>query len=758
MINKNELYNNGYGGFSEDGKEYILKDIITPTPWSHILTNGRIGTIITNGGGGSTWYINSRENKLTSWSNDTITDKASEIIYLEDEKNKWSVMPIEKNNNEYEIVYGFGYAKYILKNEEYDQETTVFVCNTTDEKVSLIKLKDITKNQKNIKINYLAEMVLGVDIEYTRKHIVAKSEENRLKLYNKYNENYSDKETYIKIVSDKSVFVNFEKDYDNYKNISAEITVEPNEEVEIACVLGVVKKEYDNKKIEYYKKELIDIKNMWEEYLMPIQVETPEKMIDIMLNGWLKYQVLVSRMWGRASFYQSGGAYGFRDQLQDVLALTMSNPELAKIQILYHSMHQFIEGDVLHWWHPEKDNGIRTRYTDDLLWMVYAVCEYIKVTDDYKILDIETNYINGRLLKEDENEAYINVEKSEEKDGIYEHCKKAIEKILRYGTHGLLLIGSGDWNDGMNNIHGESVWLSFFMCDILKKFIKICEYKKDFSTKERYEKELEYITENIEKSAWDGKWYKRAYFENGKTLGSNQNDECKIDSISQSWSVISDVVSKERQNMAIESLEEYLVNYENKIIKLLAPAFDKTGLEPGYIKAYIPGVRENGGQYTHAAIWAVMAETMLKKADKAMELYKFILPIEHSKTKEEADKYKVEPYVIAADIYGAENLAGMGGWTWYTGSASWAYKAGIENILGLVIEKNSIIFNPCIPKEWKEYKIKYKYKGSIYNITIKNPEGKSTGITKVLLNGKEVAEKQVPLQKNAGEQQIEVIM
>ena len=598
MINKNELYNNSYGGFSEDGKEYIFNKKITPTPWSHILTNGRIGTIITNSGGGSTWYINSRENKLTSWSNDTITDKASEIIHLEDESNKWSVMPLEKNNEEYEIIYGFGYAKYMFQNENYNQETTVFVCNDTDEKVSLIKLKNMSKNAKNIKINYLVEAVLGVDIEYTKKHIVAKAEKNRLKLYNKYNENYSNKETYLKIISNKNTLINFDKDCEYYKNINTQFKLEADEEVEIACVLGVVKKEYEDKDVEYYKKELTEVKNMWEEYLSIIQIETPEKMIDIMLNGWFKYQILVSRMWGRASFYQSGGAYGFRDQLQDVLALVNSNPELVKIQILYHSMHQFVEGDVLHWWHPEKNNGIRTRYTDDLLWMVYAVCEYIKVTADYKILDIETSYINGRLLKEEENEVYINVEKSSEKDNIYEHCKKAIEKILRYGIHGLLLIGSGDWNDGMNNVHGESVWLSFFMCDILKKFIKICEYKKDFGVKERYEKELEYITENLEKNAWDGSWYKRAYFENGMALGSKQNDECKIDSISQSWSVISDVVSKQRQKIAMESLEEHLIDYKNKIIKLLSPAFDKTDLEPGYIKAYIPGVRENGGQYT----------------------------------------------------------------------------------------------------------------------------------------------------------------
>lgn len=755
-------YDNEYGEFRNDGKEYVIKKSFKETelaPWSHILTNGRIGTIVTNNGGGNSWYINSRENKLTTWSNDVLSDRASEVIYIEDEEKKWMTQPsnsyIEDN---FETIYGFGYAKYNMQNENYIQTNTIFICNSVDEKVSFLKLKNISGENRKIKINYMAEIVMGVDIEYTRKYIVTKYEEDRLKMFNRYNETYKNKETYMKMVANKDVKIAEGKGVKEYKNITCEFELENNEEIEIAFVLGVVKNKYVSNSIEKYKRELEKVICMWNDYTSCIKVETPEKSIDIMLNGWLNYQVLVSRLWGRTSFYQAGGAYGFRDQLQDVLALTYSNPELVKNQILYHSMHQFFEGDVLHWWHPEKDNGIRTRFTDDLLWMPYVLCEYVKVTGDYKILDVKTSYIIGRLLKEDEDEAYINVSKSEEEGSIYEHSKKAIEKALSYGSHGLLNIGSGDWNDGMNNIHGESVWLSFFMCDILNKFIKICEYKEDYSTKERYEKEIKYISENIEKHAWDGKWYKRAFFEDGKSLGSNQNDECKIDSISQSWSVISNVAPKEKQITAIESFEKELVDYENKISKLLTPPFNQTALEPGYIKAYIPGVRENGGQYTHAAIWGVMAETLLGRAEEAMVLYKNTLPIEHSKTKEMADKYKVEPYVIAADIYGVEDLIGRGGWTWYTGSASWCYKVGIENILGLIIESNYLSVKPCIPRDWKEYKIEYKYRGTIYKIAVKNENEKNTGIEKFIFNGKEIEDKKILLEEQGGEKYIEIIM
>ncbi len=738
-----------YGQFSEDGQSFLLKvneKEFPDVPWSHILTNGRVGTIVTTNGGGSTWYINSRENKLTTWSNDVISDRPSEIIHLDDKNDNWSAMPDFQNyNSEYDITFGFGYAKYSMKNKTYEQNLDVFVSNSLDEKVSILTLKNNSEKVRWVNLKYSVEAVLGVDLEYTKNHLVSRYEEDRLKIYNRYNEDYSSKEVYIKIVGKKVSKITYKKE-ESYQVLETKIQIEAGEKIEVAFVVGVVKKQYIEADINFYKKEFENVKKYWQDKVTDIYVETPEKSIDIMLNGWLKYQTLVSRLWGRASFYQSGGAFGFRDQLQDVLALIYTEPQLVKNQILYHSMHQFKEGDVLHWWHPEKNNGIRTKYTDDLLWLVYVACEYINVTSDYKILDIKTKYVDGRLLKEDENEAYINVMQSDEEESIYNHLKRAIEKSLRYGKHGLPQIGSGDWNDGMNEIHGESVWLGFFIYDILNKFIKICEFKNDVDAVNRYKKEMNFIKENLDKEAWDGKWYRRAFFEDGEMLGSIKNDECKIDSIAQSWSVISGAGDIEKQKTAMESLEKELIDYENKIIKLLTPAFNKTKIEPGYIKAYIPGVRENGGQYTHAAIWAVIAETILKNPQKAVELYKFILPMEHYKTKELSAKYKVEPYVVAADIYSVENLAGMGGWTWYTGSASWCYKAGVENILGLVITDNTIQIKPCIPKEWREYKIIYKNKGTIYKLNIKNKSGHGS------------SKKTIPLEENKGVQEFEIII
>lgn len=741
------MIEDGYGNFTQDGTEFnikVNKESFPQVPWSHILTNGRVGTIVTTNGGGNTWYINSRENKLTSWSNDVVSDRPSEIISIEDENDRWYAMPVNKEyDGEYEITFGFGYAKYSMQNKWCEQSLDIFVSNSLDEKVSILTLKNNSTKTKKVNLKYSVEAVLGVDLEYTKKHLVTRYEENRLKIYNRYNENYSNKEIYIKIVGEKLKKVTYAAE-ENYQVLETETQIEAGEKLEIAFVIGVVKKQYIEADIDFYKKEFENVKRYWLDKVTDICVETPEKSIDIMLNGWLKYQVLASRLCGRASFYQSGGAFGFRDQLQDVLGLIYTEPQLVKNQILYHSMQQFKEGDVLHWWHPEKNNGIRSRYTDDLLWLVYVTCEYIKVTNDYKILDIKTTYIDGRILKENENEAYINVMKSKDKESIYEHLKRAIEKSLRYGKNGLPQMGGGDWNDGMNEVHGESVWLGFFIYDILNKFIKICELKNDVDSANRYKKEMKFIKENLDKEAWDGNWYRRAFFEDGRMLGSNQCDECKIDSIAQSWAVISKAGEKEKQNIAMESLEKNLVDYENKVIKLLTPAFNKTKIEPGYIKAYIPGVRENGGQYTHAAIWAVIAETILQKKEKALELYKFVLPIEHYKTKELAEKYKVEPYVVAADVYSVENLAGMGGWTWYTGSASWCYKAGIENILGLVIENNTIKIKPCIPKEWKEYKIIYKVKGTIYKLNIKNKN--------------ENTSKTIPIEENKGIQEFEIII
>lgn len=531
-----------------------------------------------------------------------------------------------------------------------------------------------------------------------------------------------------------------------------DIEIESFEEKEIVLALGAEQNVLDSKnmaykycKIENCKEELNLIKRYWNEIVGTCQVNTPLESMNIILNGWAIYQTLSSRMYAKSGFYQSGGAFGFRDQLQDALGLKIINPEILKNQIIKHSQHQFLEGDVLHWWHDETKRGIRTKFSDDLLWLVFATIEYIKFTGDYSILNHETYYLKGDVLEQNQDEKYDLFEKSNVKQGIYEHCVKAIEKSLNFGEHGLPKIGSGDWNDGFSTVgnkgKGESVWLGFFLYYILDNFISICLKKNDSELVNKYELKREELKKALNSYGWDGRWFKRAFMDDGNVLGSMENDECRIDSISQSFSVISNAGDNDKKYICMESLENHLINKQEGIIKLLDPPFVNGKLEPGYIKAYLPGVRENGGQYTHAACWVIIAEAMLGFGDKALEFFRIINPIEHSRTKEAANKYKVEPYVISADVYGEDNLLGRGGWTWYTGSSSWYYKAGLEYILGLKIEEGFLKIEPCIPSIWKEYFIKYKWKESIYNIKIENPDSKTTGVTKVLLDGNEVENK-----------------
>ena len=519
---------------------------------------------------------------------------------------------------------------------------------------------------------------------------------------------------------------------------------------------------YKYSKISKAKEELSNVKRYWYELLTRIQVKTPLESMNIMLNGWAIYQTIVSRLWGKTGYYQSGGAVGFRDQLQDTLGVKYLSSELMKEQIIMQASHQFIEGDVQHWWHEETKRGIRTRFSDDLLWLCYVLSEYLEYTGDESILDIEVPYLEGKPLPENVDERYDFHPQSEKMGTIYEHAIKAVEKSLNFGENGLPKIGSGDWNDGLNTVgnkrKGESVWLGFFLYEVLTIIIPICEKKNDLELVEKYKKVKEGLKKSLNTAGWDGRWFKRAFTDDGEPIGSIENEECRIDSISQSWGVISEAADNDKKYISMESLENHLIDKENGIIKLLDPPFNKTKMEPGYIKAYLPGVRENGGQYTHAAMWAIIAFTKLGFGDKALEYYRMINPIEHSRTKEMATKYKVEPYIIPADIYGTESLIGRGGWTWYTGSSSWFYKAGIENILGLNIRKNVLKIEPCIPKDWKEYTIKYRYKNSIYNIKVKNENGKNTGVEKFYLNGREVVEKQIILNCDGGIYEIEVEM
>ena len=762
---KLEFYN-GFGGFSKDGKEYICNlnnENTLPSVWSNILANQFFGSVVTENLGGYTWNKNSRLNRLTSWNNNSLVDLPSEIFYIkdEDENYTWTLNHnVNPNSGKYIVTHGFGYTKLVNNIDNLEQELEIFVPEKDPLKVNKFKIKNTLSKKRTLKIVYYIKSVLGEDEIKTNGNIAISKTGNVILARNVLaEEEFKDKIMYIssnlKINSytgEKSNFFKggsikfpnalFEKlNSENgiAKNscigLEFEITLNPLEEKEFAIIMGEESNEEQiQKQMEYYTDiknveiELENIKGKWEDILSTLNIKTPSKELDFMVNGWLPYQGISSRIFGKTGYYQSGGAYGFRDQLQDCMGLKYIDKNFLKNQIINCASHQFLEGDVLHWWHEETKKGIRTRITDDLLWLVYAVLEYINFSGEYEILDEEVEYLKGEILSEEENERYSVFYKGDIKENIFEHCVRSINRTIDAGIDKFPKIGTGDWNDGFDKLgskgKGESVWLGFFLYDILSKFIPICKMRKRNELVIQYEEVKEKLKKNLNINGWDGRWYKRAITDDGEIIGGMDSKECRIDSLTQSWAVISGAGDNDKKFIAIESAENYLVDRENKIIKLFDPPFENWNIDPGYIKDYLPGIRENAGQYTHAAVWLVIAEAMLGFGEKAVEFAEMICPINHTKTKEDCKIYKLEPYIIAADVYSAKGLEGRGGWNWYTGAANWYYCAIVEYILGFKIKNNYIEFEPCIPKSWKDYEIKYKYKTSIYNIKVKNKNRK----------------------------------
>ncbi|MCX8074630.1 MAG: hypothetical protein N2749_03485 [Clostridia bacterium] len=675
--NKDELIAfNSYGGFDTTNNEYHILNTNTPLPWCNIIANEHFGSIISNKGTVYTYYKNSREFKLTNWCNDWVTFEPGERF-----KGIFEY--------DYNIIYGFGYVKVIEENEFISKSMDIFIPNNSDVKIHYITLKNKTEVEQNHKIEYILEPTMGVSKEISGMYIICKEINDSMCFKNPYNLEFSDNTAFVTVVSENN-FVMTEYDSSNFTT-KVDISIPKNGSISFAIILGVSEKngiqindilaQYDNMiKIQDSHK---NTKKYWSDLVVK-NFSTGDKYIDILANGWLLYQTIVCRLYARSAFYQSGGAIGFRDQLQDSLALISSWPEKTKNQIILHSSKQFEKGDVLHWWHEHNNAGIRTYFSDDYLWLPYVTTEYIKLTNDLSILDIKAKYLEDKPMgnKRELYEVFYNIETEA---SIYEHCKKAILYGLSRISedNGLLDIGDGDWNDGFSNIRGQSVWLTFFMMDILDRFSSLASHKEDKEMTDICKKYIHKFKHSIIAYAWDNGHFVRAFYENGEVLGASSNEECKIDLISQAWAAIALKKFPDLEheiNQSLDAAEKYLVDKNNMIVSLLYPAFDKPKNNPGYIKAYVPGTRENGGQYTHAAIWLAKAYFEVGKYDKGIEILKYLNPIYHSDNKQKADIYMVEPYVLAADVYTNPDHIGRGGWTWYTGSSAWMYKT-IEDFM-----------------------------------------------------------------------------
>jgi len=770
---------------------------VTPAPWGNVLANAHFGTIVSESGQGFTWSENAHEFRLTPWNNDPVNDLAGEAIFIRDEETGhfWSPTPMPRRSKQpYIIRHGFGVSIFEHQEGGIHSQLRVYVAVDASVKFSVLKIRNISGRARRLSATGYVEWVLGDLRSKTAMHVSTEIDPlgNTIFARNPYNTEFSDTVAFYSVndmtgtmTGDRTEFIGRNGSIQNPAALSrsqlsnrvgsaldpcAAIQVPfdlaQGEAREMVFTLGVGQNIEDVRNlIKRFggsieaQDALNAVTKYWAHTLSAVQVVTPDESLNVLANGWLLYQTLACRLWGRSGYYQPGGAFGFRDQLQDVMSLVHSEPVLMREHLILCASRQFPEGDVQHWWHPPLGRGVRTHCSDDYLWLVLASCRYVLSTGDRGVLDELIPFLRGRLVNADEDSYFDLPHQSLEKGTLYEHCQKAIFKGLVFGEHGLPLMGSCDWNDGMNLVgekgKGESVWLGFFLYEALIEFSKIAELRGDLFFMELCRTQAATLRQNIEKNGWDGQWYKRAYFDDGSPLGSVSNPECQIDSIAQSWSVLSGAGDPDRMRMAMASLNDRLVHRTSRIIQLLDPPFDKSSLNPGYIKGYVPGVRENGGQYTHAAIWAAMAFARLGDSQHAWELLGMINPINHSRSSTDINTYKVEPYVVAADVYAVSPHVGRGGWTWYTGSAGWMYRLILESLLGLKLEVNKLTIEPCIPMEWKAFNIHYRYRETIYHIkVVRLPPGNDKNI--VTVDGTKQENQTIELINDTQEHQVEV--
>ncbi|WP_229256619.1 GH36-type glycosyl hydrolase domain-containing protein [Duganella lactea] len=758
------LLENGIGGFSQDGREYVITTSAaqrTPAPWSNVLANPQFGSVISESGQAYTWHENAHEYRITPWHNDPVSDASGEAFYLRDEQSGqfWSPTALPaRGNGSYTTRHGFGYSVFEHSEAGIHSEMTTFVAVDAPIKYTVLKVRnDSTKPRRLSAFGYV-EWVLGEMRSKSGMHIVTEADPVSGALFarNPYNTEFSGRVAFFNcdatqrsISADRTEFLGrngalaapaamrrarlsgkIGAGLDACAAIQAPFDLLPGQEREIVFVLGVAGRRnadasglvQKHRSADAAREALAQVHAHWEQTLGAVRIETPEKEIDVIANGWLMYQTIACRLWARSGYYQSGGAFGFRDQLQDAMATIHTQPQLLRDQLMLCAAHQFLEGDVQHWWHPPSDRGVRTHCSDDYLWLPLGAWRYVSATGDMAILDETAPYLEGRAVKPEEDSYYDMPARSSEQGTLYDHCQRAIRHGLRFGQHGLPLIGSCDWNDGMDKVgehgKGESVWLAFFLCEVLKRFAEVADLRNDAEFAAECREQARRVAANVEQNAWDGEWYRRAYFDDGTPLGSYTNEECQIDSISQSWGVLSGAADPVRVRGAMEQVNQRLVRRDSGIIQLLDPPFDKAGPNPGYIRGYVPGVRENGGQYTHAAIWTAMAFARLGETERAWELARMINPVMHGRTAEDTAVYKVEPYVVTADVYAVAPHVGRGGWSWYTGSSGWMYRLILESLLGLTRGATHLTLAPSMPRDWTGFSLSYRYASATYEIRV----------------------------------------
>jgi cyclic beta-1,2-glucan synthetase len=795
------IFDNGLGGFTPDGREYVVTlqpEQATPVPWVNVLANPSFGTVISESGSAYTWAENSHEFRLTPWNNDPVTDPAGEAFYIRDEQSGdfWSPTPWPaRGATPYVIRHGFGYSVFEHAEQGIISELTVYVAMDAPVKFAVLKLRNVSGRLRRVSITGYWEWVLGDLRQRNLLHVQTEVDlkSGALLARNFYNSDFSEWIAFVDVAGSAPTLTGDRKEFlgrngtlsnpaalkreglsgktgaglDPCGAVQVTLDLADGQVQEARFCLGASR---DLAKvqnlIERYREPsgsqeaLEGVCQYWKQVLGTIRVETPDASVNLMANGWLLYQILSGRLWGRTGFYQSGGAFGFRDQLQDVMALVHAEPALTREHLLRAAAHQFREGDVEHWWHPPTDRGVRTHVSDDYLWLPFVTCHYVSFVGDAAILDEKVPFLEGRPIKPEEESYYDLPRPSGESGTLYEHCVRAIEHGLKFGAHGLPLMGSCDWNDGMNLVgregRGESIWLAFFLYDVLMRFAELARKRKEIVFADRCLAQARQLQESVEQHGWDGGWYLRAYFDNGEPLGSQNNLECQIDSLPQSWSVLSGAGNPDRARQAMRAVEERLVRSEAKLIQLLDPPFDHSVPSPGYIQGYVPGIRENGGQYTHAAVWVVMARALLGDTDRAWELFALLNPINHGATAAQIRTYKVEPYVVAADVYAVPPHTGRGGWTWYTGSAGWMYRLLSETLLGLGLEGNRLRLTTRLPKRWTMCKIHYRYRQTTYHITISRlPEG-LPGPSRLSLDGEELTDGIIPLVDDHRDHRVEM--